>query len=133
MKAKLSTLQEKADKAMSVYIRMKYADEHGWVTCVSCGRSFHWRDVDMGHFIPKSRGASVRWVEENCHPECKGCNRFSHSHLIGYTLYMIDTYGREKIEELENLARKVLSASEKRQLAEEAFTYYTNAAKEYVL
>lgn len=132
MKAKLSTLQDKADKAMSVYIRMKYADEHGYVKCVSCGRIFRWQEVDMGHFIPKSRGASVRWVEENCHPECQGCNRFSHSHLIGYTLFMIDTYGREKIEELEQLARKTLSASQKRQLAEDAFNYYKQATLELV-
>ena len=130
MKAKLSTLQAKADKAMSVYIRMKYADESGLIKCVSCGKVIPWKESDCGHFIPKSRGASVRWVEENCHPECQGCNRFSHSHLIGYTLYMIDMYGREKIEELEQQARVTLSPSQKRLLAEEAFSYYTEAAKQ---
>jgi 5-methylcytosine-specific restriction endonuclease McrA len=124
---KLSTLQDKADKAMSVYIRMKYADCDGNVKCVSCGKVVPWKESDCGHFIPKSRGAAVRWIEENCHPECHGCNRFSHSHLIGYTLYMVDMYGREKIEELEQMARKVLSASEKRRLAEEAFEYYKRA------
>ena len=129
MKAKLSTLQAKADKAMSVYIRMKHADEHGYCKCVSCGRIYRWQEVDCGHFIPRSRGASIRWVEENCHPECIGCNRFSHSHLINYTLYMIDMYGREKIEELEKLARNVLTPSEKRKLAEEAYSYYTEALR----
>ena len=129
MRAKLSTLQAKADKAMSVYIRMKYADESGNVKCVSCGKVISWKESDCGHFVPKSRGAAIRWVEENCHPECQGCNRFSHSHLIGYTLYMVDMYGREKIEELEQQARQVLSPTQKRQLAEEAYEYYREAAK----
>ena len=127
---KLSTLQEKADKAMSVYIRMKYADPDGNIKCVSCGKVIPWKDSDMGHFIPKSRGASIRWVEENCHPECRACNRFDHGHLIGYTEYMIDMYGRDKINELKQEARKTLSASQKRELAEEAFNYYTNAIKD---
>lgn len=130
MAVKLSTLQDKADKAMSIYIRMKYADEHGYCKCVSCGRIFRWQDMDCGHFIPKSRGASVRWVEENCHPECRGCNRFDHGHLVGYTLHMIDMYGREKIDELKREARKTLSASEKRKMAEEAHAYYLQAIKD---
>lgn len=129
MKAKLSTIQNKADAAMSIYIRMKYADEHGYAKCCSCGRIFRWQDMDCGHFIPKSRGASIRWVEENCHPECRGCNRFDHGHLIGYTEYMIDMYGRDKIAELKKLAKETLSASQKRQLAEEAYEYYTNAIR----
>lgn len=129
MRAKLSTIQAKADKAMSVYIRMKYSDHAGNVKCVSCGKVVPWKESDCGHFVPKSRGAAIRWVEENCHPECQGCNRFSHSHLIGYTLYMVDTYGREKIEELEQQARQVLSPTQKRQLAEEAYEYYKEAVK----
>lgn len=128
VKQSLPALQARADKAMSTYIRLKYADHAGMVTCVSCGKVLPWKESDCGHFIPRSRGASIRYVEENCHPECQGCNRFSHSHLIGYTLFMVDTYGREKIEELEQEARKVLSPSQKRQLAEEALEYYKEAA-----
>ena len=127
-KAKLSTIQAKADAAMSVYIRMKYADENGYVKCVSCGRSFHWKDVDCGHFISRGK-VSTRWVEENAHPECPHDNRFNHTHLIGYTLYMVDMYGRDKIEELEQLARQVLSPTQKRKLAEEAFLYYSGLVK----
>lgn len=126
-KTSLPALQAKADKAMSTYIRLKYSDHAGNVRCVSCGKVVPWKESDCGHFIPRSRGAAIRYVEENCHPECQGCNRFSHSHLIGYTLFMVDTYGREKIEELEQEARKVLSQSQKRQLAEEALEYYKQA------
>ena len=128
-KVKLSTLQAKADSLMSEYIRRKYADEHGYVTCVSCGRSFRWQEVDCGHFVSR-RHLATRYVEENAHPECKGCNRFSTDHLIGYTTYIIDLYGREKIAELKKESRKVLSPSEKRKTVEEAYQYYLNALTE---
>jgi 5-methylcytosine-specific restriction endonuclease McrA len=129
MKAKLSTLQAKADTAMSQYIRQKWADSDGLCKCVACGTMKPWKEMDMGHFVPKSRGASVRWVEENCHPECPACNRFNEGHMIGYTLFMIDYYGKEKIDELQAEARKTLSPSQKRELAEEAIRYYTEALK----
>jgi 5-methylcytosine-specific restriction endonuclease McrA len=129
-KASLSTLQAKADSAMSVYIRRKYADAYGLVKCVSCGREDLWQNMDCGHFIPKSRGASIRYVEENCHPECPACNRFDEGHLIGYTRYMIEMYGNDKIDELKAEARKTLKPSEKRQLCEDAIEYYTSALAE---
>lgn len=128
---KLSTLQEKADKAMSVYIRMKYSDEHGMCKCVSCDRVLRWQEMDAAHFIPKSRGFNVRYIEENVHPACPSCNRFQpESHMIGYTLYMIDMYGREKVEELQNEGRVIVSPSERRNMSEYWRDYYINKLKD---
>lgn len=126
-KPSLPTLQAKADKAMSQYIRQKYADPHGFVKCVSCGKVDHWKNMDCGHFIPKARGASIRYLEENVHPECPACNRFNEGHLIDYTRYMQDMYGNDFIDELKREARKVLKPAEKRQMVEEAIAYYTQA------
>lgn len=126
-KPSLPTLQAKADKAMSQYIRQKYADHHGFVRCVSCGKVDHWKNMDCGHFIPKARGASIRYLEENVHPECPACNRFNEGHLIDYTRYMQDMYGNDFIDELKREARKVLKPAEKRQMVEEAIAYYTQA------
>lgn len=128
-KVKLSTLQAKADKAMSQYIRQKFS-VNGMCKCVSCVATYRWQDMDCGHFIPKSRGASVRWVEENVAPECQGCNRFDEGHLIGYYEWMLEWYGKEKIDELRAESRKTLSASQKRHLAEDAIKYYSNKLKE---
>lgn len=127
---KLSSLQIKADKVMSQYIRLKYADQAGYCRCVSCGKSKPWKEMDAGHFVPKSRGSSVRYVEENVHPQCPGCNRFDESHLIGYTRYIIEMYGEEKIDELQMQARQVLSQSQKRILVEEAIIYYSSKLAE---
>jgi hypothetical protein len=126
---KLSTLQDKADKLMSLYIRQKYA-YNGMVKCVSCGKLMPWKDSDCGHFVPKSRGAAVRYVEENVHPECQSCNRFDEGHLIDYTRFMIYLYGHEKIDELKSEARKTLSPTQKRKLVEEAIEYYGARLKE---
>lgn len=119
---KLSTLQKKADDLQSRYIRQKYADAQGYVKCVSCGVVKHWKEMDCGHFVPKSRGAAVRYVEENTAPECQACNRFDEGHLIGYTRFMLDMYGPEKIEELQRLAKK--GGARSRLLALEAIDYY---------
>ena len=127
-KVKLSTLQTKADDAMSPYIRQKYADEFGYCECVSCKRKFHWKDMDCGHFISR-RHFATRYVEENCHPECISCNRFSSDHMIGYTEFFIDTYGRDKIYELREESRRLLSPTEKRTILEFAIEYFTEGLK----
>ena len=46
-----------------------------------------------------------------------------------YTFYMLDKYGREAVEQLKDLGRKVVSPTQKRLLAENAITYYTEAVK----
>lgn len=123
-KAKLSTLVDKADKLASLYIRQKYADHAGNVTCISCGAVLHWKDAHCAHFIERSKKAT-RWLEENLHPACCSCNSFhKEQHMRGYTLFMVDTYGREFVEELRELEKKTLSPAEVRRLAEEAIEYY---------
>lgn len=127
---KLSTLQIKADKAASDYIRMKYADHAGCITCITCGKYLYWKEAHCAHYIERKH-METRWLEENLHPACSGCNAFNKEfHKRKYTLFIIDTYGRDKVEELEILGKKVVSPTRKRQLAEEALAYYTQAAKE---
>lgn len=130
MRAKLSTLQNKADTLTSQYIRRKFANYAGNVTCVSCGKVLHWKDAHCAHFIERGKKAT-RWLEENLHPACSSCNVYRKEfHLREYTLAMIDLHGRGFIDELRTMANKVLSASQVRQLAEEAIEYYSTALKE---
>lgn len=129
-KAKLSTLVDKADKLASQYIRQKYADHAGNVTCISCGAVLHWKDAHCAHFIERGKKAT-RWLEENLHPADASCNVYRKElHMRGYTLFMIDTYGREFVEELRALEKKTLSNAEIRQLAEEAIEYYGKQLKQ---
>ena len=108
----LKTLKTKLWALTSEYIRRKYADEYGYVSCVTCGVTRLWNDgIQAGHFIPKVQGLSIYFEEENIHPQCMPCNVFKGGNYRAYTLFMIDTYGREKIEELEELAKVPLKIS----------------------
>ena len=108
-KRRKSTAKAAAWKWCSQYIRRKFADENGYVKCVSCGATHHWKEMDAGHFISKARGSSIYFVEENIHPQCPRCNRFLEGNKHQFTRYIVDMYGWEKVEELEQLARSTES------------------------
>ena len=97
--------KRRAWKAMSLYIRLKYADSSGYVSCVTCGATHDYRDMHAGHFVPKKRGNAIYFVEENCHPQCVTCNTYNGGNLIEYTRFIQDTYGPEKVDKLLELAR----------------------------
>jgi hypothetical protein len=98
------TPRTKAIETLQKLVRLKAADENGYCTCVTCGQVDKWSSMDGGHFIPKGTSSYWALVEENIHPQCKGCNGFGMKFGTAaqqYTLYMIDTYGREFVEEME--------------------------------
>ena len=128
-KVKLSTLVNKADVLASQYIRQKYADHAGNITCISCGSVLHWKDAHCAHFIERGHKAT-RWLEDNLNVADAACNTFRKEfHLREYTLKMIDLYGREFVDELRAMAKKTHSAGEVRALAEEAIEYYGGELK----
>jgi hypothetical protein len=119
----LPTLIDKADKAVSTYIRLKYADHAGNVSCVSCGKVLPWQEAHCAHYIGRASKAT-RWEETNLAPACNSCNVFHKEfHMREYTLWMLDTYGRDHVDKLRALGKKVLTGSQVRALAEEAIAY----------
>ena len=126
-KAKLSTLVDKADKLASLYIRQKYADHAGNVTCISCDTVLPWKESHCAHYIERAK-KPTRWMEENLKPACPSCNVYRKEfHMREYTLKLIDMHGRDFLADLKKLAGKTLSPSEVRTLAEEAIEYYGKA------
>ncbi len=123
-KPSLPSLIAKADKITSEYIRRKWADASGNVVCISCAKVLHWKDAHCAHFIERAN-KPTRWMEENLRPACPSCNVYRKEfHKREYTLAMIDSYGREGVEELKAEARQVLSPSQVRGLAEEAIVEF---------
>lgn len=49
------------------------SSNHGWYTCISCGKSFRKGDIDIDHIIPQHHGGSDDLDNLQC--MCKHCNR----------------------------------------------------------
>lgn len=104
-KMKVSTAQNRADKAFSGFIR--YRDDF---TCFTCGEVDETARVDeisgraisahdCGHLISRSRGV-VRYDELNAHDQCKGCNIAHDTDYEPYRAKFITTYGQAAYDEL---------------------------------
>jgi len=94
-KAALDTLQKLS--------RLKSADDNGYCTCVSCGKRFHWKDGDGGHFIPKGHSSYWALKEVNVNPQCKGCNGFGMRYGVAayqYQRWMIAKHGQEVVDSM---------------------------------
>ena len=95
----IAALVNDAAAILQRIVRLKAADENGYCQCVTCGRVKMWNEMDGGHFISRKYTAH-KLAEENIHPQCKGCNGPMGGALDRYTLYMVDTYGRDYVDEL---------------------------------
>ena len=92
-------LTAKLDRIFSKYIRKR--DSKGeFFRCCSCGQLKPIEQADCGHFINR-RWMACRWREDNCHAQCRACNRFDEGNAVGYTMFMIEKYGKEHVEYLQ--------------------------------
>lgn len=96
----LADYKKDAWKACSEYVRRLEADPHTELsTCVTCGKTGHWKSMQAGHFVPGRRGLNFFDVR-GIHTQCSGCNLFKSGNLIKYWPFMQKTYGQEIIDEL---------------------------------
>jgi hypothetical protein len=96
-------LVKKLDKVFSAYIRLRDAMPNGCFRCISCGQIKRFEQGDCGHYYSRTHMAT-RWEPDNCHMECRMCNRVSADHLIGYRKNLITKIGLDRINRLEVLA-----------------------------
>ena len=119
-------LVKKLDKVFSQYIRLRDVMPSGFFKCVSCGKIKPFADADCGHYHSRTHMAT-RFEEDNCHCECRFCNRMSADHLIGYRENLITKIGFSRVERL-----NVLAHSQKHWLdceLEEKIAYYKAEVK----
>ncbi len=127
-KPSLARLKKILWDLFSKYIRNKYADEDGAVACFTCGRWDHWKNMDAGHYIPKSVSLALRYDERNVHPQCTACNRFRHGNLTQYALSLKKKYGADILEALDNDKHSISKYN--RSELEEMIELYKNKLKE---
>ena len=102
----LPKLAEKAAVILQRIVRLKACDDQGYCSCVTCGSTKPWTDMQGGHFISR-RHVIHKLLEENIHPQCPYCNGFLDGNMVPYTIFMIDTYGRDFVEELQRTKLEV--------------------------
>lgn len=89
-----ATLMRELDAVFSKFIRLRDSKPFGfkYCKCISCGQVKPFEQIDAGHYYSR-RLMNVRFDEDNVNAECRACNRFDSSHLIGYRDHLIDKIG----------------------------------------
>ena len=97
------------DKVFSEFIRRRYA-KNDISTCVTCGKSDHWKKLQNGHFQSRKH-YSTRWDEDNCQVQCSGCNVFRWGEQYKFSQWLNDNKGKGTAERLADKARGVIKYS----------------------
>jgi len=98
-KRKRSTIVKELDKVFSLYIRQRHANLDGFVDCITCQTSRHWKKMQCGHFMSRSKYAT-RWDDENCQVQCDGCNRWKQGEQYKFSKWLDENYHEGKADEL---------------------------------
>ncbi len=123
--------KDRAWKACSAYIRSKECLETtntpDWGICCSCNSWKHIKDLQAGHYIGGRRD-NILFIDDIIHIQCIGCNYYKQGNYLEYKKYMINRYGEEKVERLENMKwiKKSLSLLELKALEQD----YKNKLRE---
>ena len=90
-----------ADRVFSEYCRLYYADDYGYVKCITSGVKMFWTKAQCWHFISRAV-MRYRYDILNCYPQSYRDNvELSWNYKV-YTLKMIDMLGRKKVEYMLN-------------------------------
>ena len=118
-----SKLVKKLDTVFSQYIRLNNADNNKNCICVTCNKTFFWKEIQAGHFMSRKH-YSIRWDERNVKPQCAGCNVFRYGEQYKYSLYL----GEELSNELHILSKKIVKYTNNELL--EMINYYNNLVQQ---
>jgi hypothetical protein len=92
-------LKKDLDAVFSIYIRQKYANDLGDVECYTCFKMFPIKKIQNGHFVSRQYLAT-RWNENNCRPQCWGCNGFGNGKPLDFEERLKKELGDEYVEEM---------------------------------
>ena len=102
----LAKLSDECATLLQRLVRLKAADDQGYCRCVTCEKVEHFSEMQGGHFVGR-RILATKLMEENIHPQCRGCNCFGMKqthYVLRYRQYMVDFYGEDFVQELESKA-----------------------------
>ncbi len=107
-KAKLSTVKKRVWNLFSQYIRtrdcLKTTGCKSFGLCVTCGKRYHFKLLQAGHFISGRHNANL-FSEEGTHAQCYNCNINLRGSTLEYRRKIIQLYGESADESLEQQAK----------------------------
>ena len=113
-------LKKNLDAIFSKYIRAFYS-VNGICTCYTCGKQKPIKEIQNGHFIPRNI-LITRWDENNCRPQCVGCNMFGGGKILDFEDHLVKDLGREKVDQLKASRFKIFKVDS---------IWYANKISEY--
>lgn len=103
-KAKLKRIPDlikEAQTAFNAYIRARDAEQR----CISCGvllsREAIGGGFDAGHYRSRGSAKHLSFHEDNCHGQCKRCNRYGAGMAVDYRIGLVRRIGLARVEALE--------------------------------
>ena len=124
-------LKKKCWNIFSQYIRtrdcIKTTGCPEWGLCITCGRRYHKKLLQAGHFIP-GRHLNNLFSEKGTHAQCYNCNINLKGNTLEYRRQIIKLYGQGVDEELE--AQDKIIRQIKPKEYEEMIKTYTDKTKE---
>ena len=94
-----SELEKVYDRWFSIFIRLRDADDNGYVVCCTCWKIKKWnRGMDCGHY--SKRNKAHRFNPDNCHAQCKYCNKWLKGDADNHARYIDKRYGEGTAKEL---------------------------------
>lgn len=96
----LANLKKELDRVFSIYIRLRHPRR-----CYTCGKTEV--TLQCGHFVPRQYLAT-RWSEDNCRPQCIGCNIFGNGQLLDFEENLKKELGEKTVEKMKMSRHQVL-------------------------
>ena len=87
-------------------VRLEESNKKGIGICITCGRKYHWKKAQAGHFIP-GRHNGILFDRRGVHFQCSGCNIWNYGKTLEYLDYMLKNYGQEVIDELRRKDKEI--------------------------
>lgn len=89
--------KQRLDRVFSRYIRLRDALPGEVFKCISCGQIKPLEQADCGHYYSR-RHMNTRYDEENCHAQCRHCNRMLYGNMNAYHDGLVEKLGQFKFD-----------------------------------
>ena len=129
-----STVKKRAWDAFSKFIRtrdcLRTTGCADWGLCITCGKRYHIKLLQAGHFIPGRHNANL-FSEKGCHAQCYNCNINLRGNTLEYRRKIIEMYGDgyDEVLETENREIKKYSMEDLQDIAEQYKNKYQELLK----